>query len=99
MDINRVTQLMTTPATSASSVTTPAETASSFSQYLTDAMEEVNQSQLQSANLVEKYAAGQVQDVHQVMVASQKSTVLLQLTMQVRNKVIESYQDIMRMQI
>lgn len=78
---------------------TPAEVAKSFASYLSDSLEQVNQSQAESAKLNEKFVAGQIQDVHQVMIASQKASLTLQLTMQVRNKVIESYQEIMRMPI
>lgn len=76
---------------------TPAETANSFSTYLSDALNEVNLAQTTSEKLTQQFAAGQVRDVHQVTIASQKAKILLQLTMQVRNKVIESYQEVMRM--
>lgn len=78
---------------------TPAEVTKSFSNFLANAIGEVNQAQVESSNLTKMFAAGQVEDVHQVMIASQKSTIMLQTAMQVRNKVIESYQEIMRMSI
>ncbi|MGC5324124.1 flagellar hook-basal body complex protein FliE [Brevibacillus sp. SYSU BS000544] len=78
---------------------TPADVTKSFGSYLSDAIEEVNAAQIESSKLTEKFATGQVEDIHQVMIASQKSSIALSLTMQVRNKVIESYQEIMRMPI
>ncbi|MGD8191010.1 flagellar hook-basal body complex protein FliE [Brevibacillus ginsengisoli] len=78
---------------------TPNEVSKSFANYLSDAIGQVNQAQVDSETLNSKYVAGQVEDVHQVMIASQKASLSLQLTMQVRNKVIESYQEIMRMPI
>ena len=39
------------------------------------------------------------QDLHSIMIAQQKSETLLNLTVQIRNKMVESYQEIMRMQI
>lgn len=96
MEINRLSSMNFTPVP-ASNTPTPAETAKSFSQFLTDALDQVNTAQVESAKLTDKFAAGQIEDIHQVMIASQKSTVMLQMTMQVRNKVIESYQEIMRM--
>ncbi|MGQ7277254.1 MULTISPECIES: flagellar hook-basal body complex protein FliE [Brevibacillus] len=78
---------------------TPAEVTKSFSSYLSDALDQVNQAQVESAVLADRFAAGQVQDVHQVMIAGQKSAIMLQMALQVRNKVIESYQEIMRMPI
>lgn len=76
---------------------TVAETTESFANFLNDALNEVNQAQATSEKLTAQFAAGQVRDVHSVTIASQKATILLQLTTQVRNKVIESYQEIMRM--
>ncbi len=76
-----------------------AEVAKSFSNFLNEAMDEVNQAQFASEKLTNQFVAGTIEDVHQVTIASQKSSVLLQLTMQVRNKAIESYQEIMRMSL
>jgi flagellar hook-basal body complex protein FliE len=55
--------------------------------------------QTRADRLTEKLAAGEVRDIHQVMIAVEQVNIALQLTMQVRNKVIESYQEIMRMQV
>jgi flagellar hook-basal body complex protein FliE len=79
--------------------TTPSEVGKSFASFLSDALGEVNQAQIESEKLTKLFAAGQIEDIHQVMIASQKSTILLQTALQVRNKVIESYQEIMRMSI
>lgn len=78
---------------------TPAEVSQEFSSFLSDAMGKVNQAQVESSNLADKFAAGEITDVHQLTVAGQKASVMLQMTMQVRNKMIESYQEIMRMSI
>lgn len=71
----------------------------SFGQFLQDAMSEVNNLQQQSGNVKQQLLTGNVDDVHQVMIAAEKASVALQLTVQVRNKVIEAYQEIMRMQV
>lgn len=78
---------------------TPAEVSQEFSSFLSDAMNKVNQAQVESSNLADRFAAGEITDLHQVTVAGQKASVMLQMTMQVRNKMIESYQEIMRMSI
>jgi flagellar hook-basal body complex protein FliE len=96
MEINRLSNLGFSPVQSPASITA-AEASKSFSAFLSDALEQVNQAQVESAKLADKFAAGQIEDIHQVMIASQKSSLMLQMTMQVRNKVIESYQEIMRM--
>lgn len=71
----------------------------SFGQFLQDAMSEVNNLQMQSRDAKQQLLTGNIDDIHQVMVAAEKANVALQLTVQIRNKVIEAYQDIMRMQV
>ncbi|MCM3589119.1 flagellar hook-basal body complex protein FliE [Brevibacillus borstelensis] len=97
MDINALSRIGGVQPQIQTKTYTPDEVSKSFSAYLSDALNQVNQAQVESANLADQFAMGQVQDVHQVMIAGQKASVMLQMTMQVRNKVIESYQEIMRM--
>ncbi|GAA4700730.1 flagellar hook-basal body complex protein FliE [Brevibacillus fulvus] len=99
MEVNSLLQTNFIPAKAPAVSPTPAEVAKSFSSYLTDALDQVNQAQVDSAKLNDQFAAGQIEDIHQVMVASQKSSLLLSLTVQMRNKAIESYQEIMRMSL
>lgn len=70
-----------------------------FGDVLEQALDTVNDMQSRADRLTEKLAAGEVNDIHQVMIAVEQVNLALQLTMQVRNKVIESYQEIMRMQV
>ena len=78
---------------------TPAQAQNEFSQMLKNAIEEVNTAQMESDKVTEKMAMGQDVDLHTVMITSQKSGIMLQTTMEVRNKAVEAYQEIMRMQI
>lgn len=78
---------------------TPFEAQKSFSSFLKDSIEKVNEAQIESDQLTEKLALGQDVDLHQVMIASQKASVSMQLTIEVRNKAIEAYQEMMRMQV
>jgi flagellar hook-basal body complex protein FliE len=71
----------------------------SFGQYLKDALMEVNRLEKQADNLTKKLAAGEDVDIHDVMIATEKANIALQLTIQVRNKAVEAYNEIMRMQI
>jgi len=70
-----------------------------FGEFLTQALGEVNQLQNDSAQASFDLAAGKLQDVSQVTIATEKATIAMQLTMQVRNKMIDAYQEIMRMQV
>ncbi|AQQ54134.1 flagellar hook-basal body complex protein FliE [Planococcus lenghuensis] len=70
-----------------------------FGELFKQALDKVNSAQKESDKLTTGLVTGQVQDVHEVMIASQKANLSLQLTMQVRNKVVEAYQEMMRMQV
>ncbi|TLS36732.1 flagellar hook-basal body complex protein FliE [Pseudalkalibacillus caeni] len=70
-----------------------------FGDMLKNAINQVNDTQKESDLMTNKLVTGEVQDVHQVMIAAQKASIALNMTVQVRNKVIESYQEIMRMQM
>lgn len=82
---------------------TPSSTAyeaqQSFTSVLKKSIENLNQSQVQSDIMTEKLARGENVDLHQVMIASQKASITMQATLEVRNKVIEAYQEMMRMQV
>jgi len=71
----------------------------SFKDMVKDAAGQVNRLQNQADDLALKLATGDVEDVHQAMVAMQKAKLALELTIQVRNKVVEAYQEVMRMQV
>jgi flagellar hook-basal body complex protein FliE len=70
-----------------------------FADMVKDAVNEVNNLQGNADTLAQKLATGDVQDVHQVMLALGKASSAFGLTVQVRNKAIEAYQEIMRMQV
>lgn len=70
-----------------------------FGDALKNAIQEVNALQNQSVEMKTKLVTGEIQDIHQVMIASEKANLAFQLTLQIRNKVVEAYQEIMRMQV
>ncbi|EAX48670.1 flagellar hook-basal body complex subunit FliE [Thermosinus carboxydivorans Nor1] len=70
-----------------------------FAQFLTDALRDVNRLQQEAQQASLNLAAGKVQDISEVVIAAEKATIALQLTMQVRNKVVDAYQEVMRMQV
>ena len=71
----------------------------SFGQFLTDALDSVNDLQKKADQASTDLASGRIEDISQVVIAAEKASVALQLTIQVRNKVLESYQEMMRMQV
>ena len=70
-----------------------------FGDMVKDAVGEVNDLQGKADTLAQKAATGDMQDIHQVMLALNKANSAFGLTVQVRNKAIEAYQEIMRMQV
>jgi flagellar hook-basal body complex protein FliE len=68
-----------------------------FGGYLKDAIGKVNELELQSKRNDEMLAIGEIDNIHEVMIASQKAEVALQFTMEVKNKIMEAYKEIMRL--
>ncbi len=78
----------------------PAETqqsGGSFAQALGGALQQVNATQAKAEALGNAYQRGEVTDVAKVMLARQEAGVAFEATLQVRNKLLSAYQDIMRM--
>ena len=70
-----------------------------FEKALEGALKEVDQAQKASNEQIQKMLAGDIQDVHSAMIAVQKADLSFQMMMQVRNKLIDAYHEIMRMQV
>ena len=70
-----------------------------FGQALTDAISNISESQNAADNASVRMAAGDPIDLHEVMLARETASLQFQLAVQVRNKLVEAYQDVMRMQV
>lgn len=68
-----------------------------FAGALKSALDGVNESQSRANALSEAYERGEVTDVAKVMMARQEAGIAFETTLQVRNKLLSAYQDIMRM--
>lgn len=75
------------------------ETAKNFGEFLREALLKVEQSQTDATRAAQQLATGEIKDVAEVMIASEKASLSLSLTIQVRNKILEAYQEIMRMPV
>jgi flagellar hook-basal body complex protein FliE len=71
----------------------------SFPQIFKEMVNNTNDLQSQAQDLAEKFALGEVTDVHEVMVAAEEAGVALDLVMEIRNKLIDAYQELMRLQV
>ncbi len=70
-----------------------------FSKVLEKALDTVNQKQIDSETMTQKAILGEVDNVHDVLLAAEEAKLSLELTVQIRNKIVEAYQEINRMQI
>jgi flagellar hook-basal body complex protein FliE len=73
--------------------------ATSFGQTLADAMKAVNDQQARAGAITESYERGDAADIVQVMVERQKASLGFEATLQVRNKLLSAYRDIMNMPV
>ena len=71
----------------------------SFGDYLKDALDKVNDLQVQSEEYKKLSATGELDNLHDVSIAAEKAGTALDLLLSVRNKVVEEYKEIMRIQI
>ncbi len=78
---------------------TPYEAQQNFASVLKDSLNKVNETQMASDDLTTKLVNGEDVELHSVMIASQKASITMQATLEVRNKVVEAYQEMMRMSI
>ncbi|MCL5237171.1 MAG: flagellar hook-basal body complex protein FliE [Nitrospirae bacterium] len=71
----------------------------SFEAAIQDALKEVSDIQSDAEKAIEDFSKGEVKDIHTVVVAMEKADMSLQTMLQVRNKLLTAYDDIMRMQV
>lgn len=71
----------------------------SFVSALKDSMDKVNTYQVQADQAIKELAAGRTKNIHETMLTIERADTSLKLMMQVRNKVLDAYREIMRMQV
>lgn len=70
-----------------------------FGEFLNNAVNQVNEMQLESEEYKKMLAVGELDNLHDLSIASEKANVALQVTMSIRGKIVEAYKEIMRIQI
>lgn len=70
-----------------------------FSHVLLDSVKSLNNDQIQSAEMMQAFLQGDGPALHTVMLTSEQAKLNLEFAVQVRNKVMEAYQEVMRMQV
>lgn len=107
MDTNGIEQMLTALRTTAAQASgkaaapaAPVAGGSDFAQILQSSIDKVNETQQQANQMAEKLAAGDTsQNLHEVMIALQTASVSFQEMVQVRNKLVSAYQDVMNIQV
>lgn len=89
-----VTEPSLNPALSGAAVSAPG-----FGTLVTQGLDQVNQQLMSSQADLQGLALGDVQNLHQVMIRLEESRISFQLMVQVRNRALEAYQDVMKMPI
>jgi flagellar hook-basal body complex protein FliE len=69
----------------------------SFQNTLKELVSNVNKQMQESNQLTQDFATGKNNNIHEVMIASEKSGISLRFLVQIRNKLLDAYQEIMRM--
>ncbi len=75
------------------------ESKESFAEVLKEALDKVNDLQKNAEKMADDFAAGKISNIHEVIIEAEKASIALRLTVEVRNKIVEAYREIMRMQI
>ncbi|MGE4291803.1 MAG: flagellar hook-basal body complex protein FliE [Desulfovibrio sp.] len=73
------------------------KSAEGFGNMLTESLSKVNEMDEQKSSMIEDFASGKTQNVHELMISMQKASIAMQMTSAVRGKVISAYQELMRM--
>ena len=71
----------------------------SFSDLVKEFAGDVNRLQFRAGHAIDQLVAGEAADVHQVIVAVEEAGIALDLMLEVRNRLLEGYQELIRMQV
>ncbi len=70
----------------------------SFADTLNSSLQEVNNLQAEKRSAVTSFASGETQNVHELMITMQKASVAVSLTAAVRNKALDAYRELSKLQ-
>ncbi len=101
MEIKDITRLPEVAGLRApeSAKTDDAKSAHPFADVLKDSLDEVNKLQQKADAAATALATGDQMSLHETMIAMEQADLSFRMMMQVRNKIVDAYQEIMRMQV
>lgn len=94
-----MTPIAPVPPVTGGAQASPVRPAGGFAESVAGALESVAGSELAADALVRDVAAGGDTPVHELMIAQTKASLATELLVQTRNRAVEAYQEIMRMQV
>ncbi len=98
IDVKSIGRPLEVPG-AAPSAPSPAPGGATFGKVLSDSLAKVNQLQHEADATIESLATGGTATLHDTMLAVQKAELSFKLMMQVRNKIIDAYQEVVRMSV
>jgi len=87
------------PAVPAITTSVASSSGQDFQSLLSSSISAVEQKQTEAQTSVNKFLTGETEDLHSAAIAGQRAELSLELFLQVRNKVVQAYQEVMRMQM
>jgi flagellar hook-basal body complex protein FliE len=81
-----------------STLAKPAAPSEGFGTMLKDSLKQVNDMQNSKQDMVQAFASGQSENVHELMINLQKAGLAMQMTTAVRGKVLDAYKELVKMQ-
>jgi flagellar hook-basal body complex protein FliE len=74
----------------------PVEQGGGFADTLKKLVSDVNEMQVTADDKTKKFATGEIKDLHEVMAASEEASISLMLLIELRNKALDAYKELMR---
>lgn len=100
MNISQLQRLRQVGTDEPRALPTPQQTdKADFGEALKDAVDRVDGAQKAADSQIEAFVAGEQENLHEVMIAMNEAKLSFQLMTQVRNRLLETYQELMRMQV
>jgi len=97
--INGINPIAPVPSIGGLEKTQAASGSKEFGDLFNEAVARVDQYRVKAEESADGFMAGQTEEIHQVILASQRAEIAFETFLQVRNKVVQAYQEVMRMQM
>ena len=99
IDLSQLPKIQTDLVSNTKSGTNASDVLSNAGVSFQEMLDQLSATEANSNQLLEKLAAGEDVDLHEVMIAVQETDVSFRIAMSIRDKLVEAYKEVMRMQI